>query len=235
MGRDEAVEGLLYLCDNFNVEEPFAFARLLQAATKVYPVIDQEIASIYGTTASNTSLWVTGSIIPDRSIQSNVVEYIQRRIADERKVYANAIEKGYDITLPAPVVDNVPESVPFYLPWYFKLRSWVEGVVSFFGSSDISSENFSSLIERTHKSREGVFKIRLNRQIKRCNRRILKAIKKNEMSLMYKVGIKSMETVKIANSMAEYLNKTGSFTATVTYDYVLWDKGAVFLEISFYD
>lgn len=217
----------------YNYHDPHAFGTLLSEARFVFPAIDKEIAGIYNISVDTVRLWMTGSIIPDLNTQQFIINILNRK-ANQELSTQKIISEQPSLTVASQtyLIKEFPEVVPFYLPWIAQLNSWVSGFVRSFGCYNTSMQNFAKLAEATTLQKEELFKLKLNKKIGKCNKAVLKAIRKNETSLFFKVGKKTVENVRMANCIKHYLIKTKLCIAEVTYDYVLIDGGAVLLEIA---
>ena len=230
--RIEELESIRVLCEEHSFEKEYSFAILLDAARKVFPILDKEIASVYETTTDIVALWTHASFIPDKITQTDVVNYIKYRVDDEEAVHKLSKGKSLIIASSNNLVEFFPNAVPFYLPWIFKAKQIISGLVSKIHSNDISVQNFQSLIAKAEHEREAVFQLRLNKLIGKCNRKILKAIAKNNPSLLFKIGPKTVESVRLAHSIKNYLTKANIFVVAISYDFIVLDKGNVYLEIN---
>ena len=226
------IEALKTLCFLYSFEEPYAFSRLLQRAAKAFPIIDQEISSVYDVSTDAVVLWSSGSWIPDETIQKDIVNYIRHRIELTEQAFETAAQQSLVIYSPTKPVKYIPDTVPFYTSWLIKAKRLVSYFFATLNTKNVSPKNLRNLISQVENEREVVFQVNLNKKLARCNKAILKAVKSNSPSVLFRVGKKTVENMRIANSIQSYLEDIGICTASVTYDYISLDDGDVFLEIN---
>lgn len=233
MNRNKELEYLKIELFAYSFNEPYAFANLLKRASRIFPILDQEISSVYPIHTDTVYLWRTGSLIPNSVVQEEVVRYIKYRL--EKEIEKQGLEKqGSLVASPVkPVQPVIESSIPFYVPWFFQLKAWWNSLGVSWKSSNISSENFANLLERVEFDREVLLRLRVNRSIAKCNREIIKAIRKNQLSILFEVGKGTAENVRIAHSIKEYLADAGFSSVDLNYEHVTAANSAsLFLEIS---
>jgi hypothetical protein len=227
------LESLQALCLQYDFGNVNSFSHLLQSAVTVFPGIDREISSLYDVSIDTVLLWREGSIIPDNLTQTDIVRFVHSKARD----YREAAEVGrvdrsmvvYDSRVPA---DYIPNEVPFFQPGLSHIKSLWNSWKAYFYFGDVTATNLQQLIGEARKDREAIFHAKLSRRISRCNRAIVRAVRKNMPSIACRIGKKTIENVRLANAVRDYLRSIGFGKVETMFQYSLTVDGDVYVEIN---
>lgn len=229
-----SLELLKSLCDNFNPDEFGEFQDLLLFSISIFPGLDREIAKIYDIELDTVLLWIDGTIVPDKSTQSVISIFIRNKIEDYKE-FSKEIAipttdlMTYNSWIPA---GYVPPKVLFFQPWIIKARSIFNSFKVLFYTNDVTLSNLDNMLSEAKRDREALFHAKLTRKIAKCNKKVVNAIRDNNPSIAFRVGKKTVENVRLANAVKEYLKGAGFSKVEIMFEYLTTREGDVFVEIN---
>lgn len=229
------LDDLKTLCVTYSFDDIDALSSLLCLAISIFPGLNNEISKYYAVSLDTVSLWIEGAIIPDEMTQRDIVKYVYNKACNFRDAPP---EENHDVSTDMIVYNStaparyIPEKIPVYQPAVSYLRSAWNTIKAFFYTSDVSIKNLDSLIDEAKRDKEAIFHVKLNRKIAKSNKMIVKAVRKNRPSVIFNVGPKTIESVRLANAVKAYYKNAGFNKVEVMFEYSVTKDGDVFVEIN---
>jgi len=227
------LKDLRKLCIDYDFDNANSFFILLHETGKIFPNISMELANVYNLTVDTVYLWAEGCSIPDNLTQVDVINYIQHKIdnfSEMKELEEQPAELIiYNSRVPAVnIASKYSISSHLMLRW----RSIWNSFKALFYYKDIDAQNLDALIKEAKEDREALFNLKLSKKIAKCNKAIVQAVRKNQPNIVFKVGSKTIENVRIANAIKTYLKDVEIDKVQTMLEQLYITDGLVYVEIN---
>jgi hypothetical protein len=207
---------------------------------EVFPGIDKEISKFLDFSEEEVTLWRHGDFTPTEQVQESIISFLHSKISCYVDDNSDRPNNPNDLVLYRPdstilAQNSLYQEVSIQRKLAIYIRTTISKILSSLKTSNINPDNLRSLVSQASSNRKNILSFKTTKQIAKCNKQIVSAIRDGQYSTIYMVGERNPTNVDIAKNIKKYLLDAGFKNAEILFGYSNVYDSSIYIEIGLED